>query len=295
MQEGAAGVSADPSSGTLAALQAIDREDILKLEELLSNGAFNVNACIPWRGDVSIAPLHLAAAHAALLSIQALVEASASANVTDSRGWSCLHHLCASSVDDDIKTQALAMLLQAGADADATTQTHQTVLHIAARQSSTGTQFLARVIIAVRETNACDAAGRTALHYVALSTANSVHNLELAQVLIKYANIDARDADAEGRSAADVAEARGKSELAAGLRTAEARAASNTWCCCFGGRWIQPLLLTCFIGFAHTVALFHCLPCMAAWYPTAALASLLVVCGAIFLASCPLWLDTLHE
>jgi hypothetical protein len=57
--------------------------------------------------------------------------------------------------------------------------------------------------------NACDAAGRTALHYTALSTVNEGRALELAEVLLKYANIDPRDADSEGRSAAEVAEAAG--------------------------------------------------------------------------------------
>ena len=134
--------------------------------------------------------------------------------------WIGAIRTCARALERSGIDAALVELLErpiphgrAGADADASTPTHQTALHLASREASTGPDFLSRLVLVTRETNACDAAGRTALHYTALSTVNDGRALELAEVLLKYANIDPRDADSEGRSAAEVAEARGKAEL----------------------------------------------------------------------------------
>lgn len=261
-----------------AALAAIDREDVETLSMLLeTDPSFPIDESASWRDDMRLAPIHLAARQAALRSIQVLLVRGASATVHDGQGWSCLHHLATSSADDESKALALTLLLRAGADADASTPTHQTALHLASREASTGPDFLSRLVLVTRETNACDAAGRTALHYTALSTVNDGRALELAEVLLKYANIDPRDADSEGRSAAEVAEARGKAELAAGLRRAEERAAARASCCCGGGRWVQPAILIGFVLLTHAMASFYCLPCIEHAGVTIGLATLLVL------------------
>ena len=263
---------------------AVERDD---LEELLAQLARpelrpQLDALVPWRDHRGIAPLHLASSLAAVRSIEALLAAGASATATDAVGQSCVHRLAASSAPDEAKTLSLQLLSRAGADADATTaELQQTPLHIAAREASTSPSFLARLVLAARETSAYDAAGRTPLHYVALSAFNDPERLlQLAEVLIRYAAIDPRDADAEGMSAADLAELRGKPEVAAGLRAAEARAAQagRCFCCrCCPMSLAQPLIFVFFLCLAHAAAGLVCLPCLSSAWPTLSIACIVVV------------------
>jgi hypothetical protein len=283
-------------------LRAISREDVDAAEEMIREVPLDEFA--EWAEDgeqrLLLAPLHLAARLAAGFMMESLLSAGASPTQVDGQGWSALHHLAASTAYGASKAHALQVLQRAGADADALTPSQQTALHLAARSPSTDAEFLSRLVLAARETMACDVVGRTALHYVALApraprpssppavdangpppsptadlaAAAATRLGELADVLLRFAAIDPRDADADGYTAAELAVSRGHRELEAKLREAEARAASSGLCCCCGGAWVQPLVLTLFVVLTNLAAGYYCLPTLPPAWPTIAIAAL---------------------
>ena len=316
---------------TAAVLAAIEAEDVADLSGLLAFGVnLNINALGEHATHGQIAPLHLATRLAASGTVRALLDVGASVATADGMGWLSLHHLAASDAPGQSKAIVLQLLQQAGADADAATAyAQETALHLAARVAGTDAAFFALLVLAARDT-ARDASGRTPLHSLALaplpslgdpnartpfvsaavsssvvavsaaSTASSTRLIELADILLRYTSISPQDADADGRSAADLASANGQLELAEWLRGAEARAARarRRRCCGRGGRycWVQPLLVILITACGHACAAYYCLPDLPPAWPSIALATLcacVLVCGLTTALSDPGYLPKL--
>ena len=269
---------------TTSLLAAISADNDSIVSEILSYGLIQINA-LGEHDNKQLAPLHLASRLAAVHTMKTLLDAGASVSLADGDGWLCLHHLAASTAHPQYKVNALQLLQQAGADADAgISSSQQTPLHIAAQSASTDEEFFARLVLAAREAT-CDASGRTPLHSLALSgeegpagNANGEQSIALGDILLRYTSIDPRDRDADRRSAADLAHSRGLLQLSAWLRGAEARAERKRRrrCCGRGGRtcWVQPLIVLLFLAGAHACAFYYCLPVFTPAWPSITLASI---------------------
>ena len=75
----------------------------------------------------------------------------------DARGWTCIHHLCASTERSEQKMEALKVLLRHDADVEARSASLQIGLHIAATQLG-DLAFLSQLLLS-RDTGARDSLG----------------------------------------------------------------------------------------------------------------------------------------
>ena len=282
------------SSYSQLLLDAVFTEDVDALERLLSQIELGeqrphaLDELAPWAGE-RLAPLHLAARLASARAIGALLAGGASPLAADGRGWGCLHHLCASQALPEAKAHALRQLVRAGADVDARTASRQVPLHLAAHNCG-DLALLSELMLSARESGARDAAGRTALHYVALAgldlpAAAAAHRAappqpppdpppaatlaRAAALVLRYCALDARDADAEGLTAAALAAIVGHADLADALRRAERAAA----------RWrlararFLPACMCLAFALAHASAVLFSLPAVDGAWAAALLAA----------------------
>ncbi|EOD24891.1 hypothetical protein EMIHUDRAFT_238178 [Emiliania huxleyi CCMP1516] len=227
-------------------------------------------------GD-TLPPLLLACRTCALPALRLLLETAASPDrLCDQHGLGAAHHLSLAEAEPGDKAAALRLLRHAKLDLDAPSPSGLLPVHLAARTGDLA--FLSRLLLVSRSSGARDDAGRSALHHVALgnspreaavvphrvATDGSVapldaeelrclhlpppppeeEQLAVAQLLVRFAALDARDVDSDRRTAA--------AELASWLRGAEAAAEqrANTRC---GRRRLMPALLCTAIGGAHVL------------------------------------------
>ena len=73
--------------------------------------------------------------------------------------------------------------------------------------------------------------------------------MQIGTTLLRYAGLDARDRDAEQRTAADIAASYGATQLAEHLHAAEAKAAKRAKRC--GTRWGMPVAMCVLLFAAH--------------------------------------------
>mmetsp|Transcript_29288 Transcript_29288/g.73115 ORF Transcript_29288/g.73115 Transcript_29288/m.73115 type:complete len:506 (-) Transcript_29288:48-1565(-) len=271
-------------------LAAIEADNAGTLLQLVTSGS-DVNELQDWDSGgalILLRPLHLGAHRAAVSSVEVLLAHGAQVNLLDARGWTCLHYLAVSNADSDRKTRVLQALRRAGADADWPTPTQQIPLHFAARAVAEE-PFLSHLLLATRDPGANDVAGRTSLHYVALAAERSVEDVacsgydgaavsaitedmqvRVAAFLLRFRAVDPRAPDAQRLTAADIAAARNRLELAGLLRRAEVPRS------CIGSRWFMPLVFCLLLGAAHVAGLFFVLPLIPSILPSILLGLALV-------------------
>lgn len=148
-------------------------------------------------GAFGTTPLHTAAAAGDAAGVRRLIEAGAAVDARDQFGRSPLHDAARSGREGVIR-----LLLEAGAGATAADAYGVTPLHLACRA---GRPENARVLLAAgADANARAASGATPLHEAAVSGDTAT-----ARLLLLSAGADPAARDGRGRSAADVARAKG--------------------------------------------------------------------------------------
>jgi ankyrin repeat protein len=185
---------------------AIDDNKEVLAEGLVTSGKANVNA----RNAERETPLHRAVEKAMPTLVKTLIARGADMRARSKSGETVLH-LAGLNAD-----QAFAdMLLAAGADAKARNDDGETALHWAAMSGNL--QTATRLLAAGVDANVRDIRGNTALH----GAADGEHDELVKLLLPRTADPGARNRD--GKSPADLANARGNAVLAKLLGAAPKR------------------------------------------------------------------------